>query len=47
MLYETIMKGNYNKDFVDAIREWVIGNISRSSQVIPPSRKSPDPVSSA
>jgi len=47
MLYENILEGDYDKDFVDAIREWVSGSISRSSQVIPPSRKSPDPVSSA
>jgi predicted nucleotidyltransferase len=46
MLYETILEGDYDKDFVDAIREWVVGSISPSSHVIPPSRKSPDPVSS-
>jgi transposase len=37
----------YFLHFVDAIREWVIRSISRSSQVIAPSRKSPDPTSSA
>lgn len=46
MLYETILEGDYDKDFVGAIREWVVGSISPSSHVIPPSRKSPDPVSS-
>jgi hypothetical protein len=47
MLYEIILEGDYDKDFVDAIRNWVAGSISRSSQVIPLSRKPPDPVSSA
>ena len=46
MLYENILEGDYDKDFVDAIRDWVVGSISRSSQVIPLPRKSSDPVSS-
>lgn len=47
ILYEKITEGDYDKDFVDAIRDWVVRSISRSSHVIPLPSKSPDPVSSA
>jgi len=47
MLYETILEGDYDKDFVDAIRDWVIRSISHLSHVIAPSCKLPYPVSSS
>jgi DNA-binding phage protein len=31
MLYETILEGDYDIDFVNAIRNWVAGSISLSS----------------
>ena len=33
LLYEKIMEGDYDRDFVDAIREWVVGRISRGQQI--------------
>ena len=46
MLYEKITEGDYDKDFVDAIREWVVRSIFRSSKIVQSSRKSTDTVSS-
>ncbi|MFA4956316.1 MAG: nucleotidyltransferase domain-containing protein [Candidatus Methanoperedens sp.] len=46
MLYDKITEGDYDKDFVDAIREWVVRSIFRSSKIVQSSRKSTDTVSS-